>query len=75
MAAPLTPKKLANILYQMQHLDDDRRPLAFGIIATCTVLSSLAVALRFASRRVAHVPFKADDFAALASWVGRLGSP
>lgn len=56
--ATLTP---AEILYEEQHINDDRRPMVAAANATFLGVTVVAVALRFWSRRLARTPFGMDD--------------
>lgn len=56
--ATLTP---AEILYEEQHINDDRRPMVAAANATFLAITVIAVALRFWSRRLARTPFGLDD--------------
>lgn len=56
--ATLTPEE---ILYEEQHINDDRRPMVAAANATFLAITVIAVALRFWSRRLARTPFGLDD--------------
>ncbi|KAI9787797.1 MAG: hypothetical protein M1816_007445 [Peltula sp. TS41687] len=61
----LTPDQLASIQYQLQHIHEDRRPQGLPIQIAFVAVASLAVVLRFGSRKAAKVPCKADDYVTL----------
>lgn len=57
-----TPEQLASLQQQLLHANDDRRPEGLAWNTTFVVLATIAVLLRFASRKVAKAPYKSDDY-------------
>lgn len=62
-------KEWASIDYQLRHLGDNRDVLSYVIGVLFFVLAAIAVALRFASRKVAKLPCQADDYVTLLGLV------
>ncbi|KAL8734352.1 MAG: hypothetical protein Q9166_001550 [cf. Caloplaca sp. 2 TL-2023] len=56
----------AEILYQIQHINDDRSSEILGTAISMAVLSSLAVIGRFACRKKLRVPISYDDYSIFA---------
>ncbi len=56
----------SEIAYQTAHVADNRQANLIVASAVCLAVAYIAVALRFASRRVAHNTLGADDYAILA---------
>lgn len=60
------------ILYQYQHINDDRAP---GVIASqviCFTLACAAVLLRWISRRMCKAGIGADDYMIVVALVGEI---
>lgn len=55
------------ILYQEEHLDDNKKPNLIIASAICLSAAYIAVSLRFLSRRVARNPLGADDYTILVA--------
>lgn len=58
-----------DIAYMKAHVADNESPNYIAACAIGTSLACLAVALRFASRRIAHNPLKTDDWLLLVALV------
>lgn len=69
MSKPLTSEQLASIAYQLEHAHESRGGWEVVINIVCLVLSTIAIILRFVSRRVAGLRYEADDYTILAGWV------
>ena len=63
---PLSP---AEILYEEQHIHDDRRKEMTAAFSVMIVLAFAAVALRLIARRIMNLRLKADDYSILAALV------
>ena len=50
------------------YLEQTRQPKLYAILITFTVLSTLAVILRFISRSIGSVGFRRDDVLILVGW-------
>ena len=61
-----SPEKL---LYEQQHLTDDRSATIIAATVICISLATIAVCMRFASRRIAHIDYKADDWLSISALV------
>ncbi|KAI4259269.1 MAG: hypothetical protein L6R42_004641 [Xanthoria sp. 1 TBL-2021] len=72
MADPLAPihrLSPAEQLYQLHHIDDDRRPAGIsGLVIPC-ILAYIAVVLRVYSRKVSDASLQADDHLIVISLV------
>ena len=66
----ITPSE---ILSQLRHISDDRSSAIILSHAICISLAFLAVILRFTSRRIGHIPLKADDYLIIGALVLGLG--
>jgi len=66
MATVLTP---AEIRYQEDHINDNAVPNVIATNAACFSLAVIAVALRFACRRIKRIKYEADDWLILAGLV------
>ena len=63
----LSPAQLA---YYEAHINDDRRPVIYGVCSMLTVLSTVAVVLRIIARRIKRLSLAADDYLVLLALVG-----
>ncbi len=70
----LTPAQQASIQYQMQNINESRKPESVGVTILFLTLSTAALVMRFWARKVARAPYKWDDWTALAGWVRFLQS-
>ncbi|KAK0510708.1 hypothetical protein JMJ35_007140 [Cladonia borealis] len=52
----------AKILYEQQHITDDRSAALIAANVVCVSLAFIAVCMRFTSRRMAKIKYKADDW-------------
>lgn len=68
----IVPSK-ADILYQKQHVYDNRGPAIIASHVICFSLASIAVVLRFVSRKIARVKYEADDWLIVGGLVLTLG--
>ena len=66
MATLPTP---AEIKYQEMHISDNAAPSIIAANAICYSIACIAIALRFLSRRVAHIKYEADDWLVVAGLV------
>lgn len=57
------------VKYMQEHARDDKRANLYACIACCIFLPSVAVMLRFLSRRKTRAPLKADDYLILSALV------
>lgn len=64
----ITPSE---IIYQQQHIRDDRSSDVVGASITMAVLAAAAVTLRFLSRKQTKVAISHDDYFMLSALVGR----
>ncbi len=55
----------AQILYQTQHINDDRSSDILGTVISMAILSTAAVVVRFACRKKSKVAVSYDDYATL----------
>ena len=62
----------AEILYEQQHISDDRSGCLIAANVVCVSLAFIAVCMRFASRRMAMVKYKADDWLIISGLVRTL---
>lgn len=66
-------KQAASIRYQLEHLHENRTPTTIGLTTTFLILTTVAVVLRFASRKVAKVAYQIDDclvgFSLVSNWL------
>lgn len=60
----------AQVAYQTEHIDDDRRPDILGTAISMAILSTIAVAGRFACRKKLKVALSYDDYSILVGLVG-----
>lgn len=58
---PMSPEQLASIQYQMENLDDDRRPVILGASWALWGLALIALGLRFYAQRMVRNGFKPED--------------
>lgn len=68
--AEMTPTE---ILYQQEHLHDNRSAEVIGVVVTMAILSTAAVALRFLCRKQMKVIISYDDYFVLAALIFSLG--
>lgn len=61
-----TPEQIE---YQRQHIDDNRVDTLIAANVVCFGLGFIAVCMRLASRRMANIEFKADDWCILCALV------
>lgn len=59
MATVPTP---AQVLYQQEHIDDDRVANLIAANASCLALAFIFVGLRFMARRMKRIRYEADDW-------------
>ena len=52
----------AKILYEQQHITDDRSAPLIAANVVCVSLALIAVCMRFTSRRLAKIKYEADDW-------------
>lgn len=52
----------AEILYQQQHINDNRVATLIVADVVCFTLGCIAVCMRLVSRRIANVKYMADDW-------------
>ena len=57
--------------YQLLHIHDSRVPEIVATLAVCLPAAYIAVVLRFASRRIGKIPWKADDWWLVVGLVSR----
>ena len=55
--------------YMEAHMDDDRRPVIYGVCSMLIVLTTVALSFRLAAKRITRTGLTADDYLALASQV------
>lgn len=60
----------AQVAYQTEHIDDDRRSDILGTAISMAILSTIAVAGRFACRKKLKVALSYDDYSILVGLVG-----
>jgi hypothetical protein len=70
-AVNMPPGQIASIQYQLQHLNDDRRPVVYGACWALWCLAILAIGLRFYAKRIVRSGFKLEDGLLLLSMVWR----
>jgi hypothetical protein len=70
-AVNMAPGQIASIQYQLQHLNDDRRPVVNGACWALWCLAILAIGLRFYAKRIVRSGFKLEDGLLLLSMVWR----
>ena len=51
----------SDILYEFEHIHDDRGPELVVCVCICLTLAYIAVALRIVGRRVSRAKLQADD--------------
>lgn len=61
-----TPEQIE---YQLAHRHEDRSGAIIGAITAVTILATIAVLLRFMSRRVIRAKIMADDYFTVAALV------
>ena len=66
----LTPEDIA---YQKEHIQDDRSNDIIVSHTICIAIASVAVILRFISRRVGNLKVSWDDYMIVAAFVFALG--
>ena len=66
MAKPLSPQE---ILFQKEHIDDDKRPDIISSHVICLTLACIAVSLRYVARRIGRIRLAADDWLSLAGLI------
>ena len=66
--AQVTPSP-AKILYEQQHITDDRSARLIAANVVCVSLAFIAVCMRFTSRRIAKIKYKADDWLSISGLV------
>ena len=59
----------AKILYEQQHITDDRSAALIAANVVCVSLAFIAVCMRFTSRRMAKIKYKADDWLIISGLV------
>lgn len=59
----------AEIRYELQHIEDDRRASFIISLSICTSLAVVTTVLRFVSRRVSKASVQADDYWVLIALV------
>ena len=59
----------ATLLFEQQHVTDDRSANLVAANVVCVTLAFIAVCMRFVSRRMAKIEYKADDWLALSGLV------
>lgn len=52
----------AQLLYEQQHITDNRTPEMIASHVICLTLAFIAVCLRFLSRRIGRIDYTADDW-------------
>lgn len=52
----------AQLLYEQQHITDNRTPEMIASHVICLTLAFIAVCLRFLSRRIGRIDYMADDW-------------
>ena len=62
----------ATVLYEQQHISDDRSGSLIAANVVCVSLAFIAVCMRFASRRMAKIKYKADDWLIISGLVRTL---
>lgn len=60
--APVHQLTKSEVLYELNHIHDDRRPDLICALTTTAILAYLCVALRLLSRKVGKSSLQADDF-------------
>ncbi len=55
--------------YQLVHIHDSKRTSVIIAYVICYIISFSAVAMRFISRRIGRIPYKADDWSILVAQV------
>jgi hypothetical protein len=60
-AMDMPPEQVASIQYQLQHLNDDRRPVVNGACWALWGLAVVAMGLRFYAKRITQSGFKLED--------------
>ncbi|KAL8841867.1 MAG: hypothetical protein Q9170_000740 [Blastenia crenularia] len=70
--AGMTPSE---ILYQTEHIQDDRSPDVIGASVTMAILATAAVTLRFVCRKQMKVAISYDDYFMLVALVGTQVNP
>ncbi|CAO1600594.1 hypothetical protein XANCAGTX0491_004278 [Xanthoria calcicola] len=63
----------AQVAYQTEHIDDDRRSDILGTAISTAILSTIAVAGRFACRKKLKVALFYDDYSILVGLILNLG--
>ncbi|KAI4108962.1 MAG: hypothetical protein LQ339_002081 [Xanthoria mediterranea] len=63
----------AQVAYQTEHIDDDRRPDILGTAISMAILSTIAVARRFACRKKLKFALSYDDYSILVGLILNLG--
>ncbi|KAI4239250.1 MAG: hypothetical protein LQ349_000505 [Xanthoria aureola] len=63
----------AQVAYQTEHIDDDRRSDILGTAISMAILSTIAVAGRFACRKKLKVALSYDDYSILVGLILNLG--
>jgi hypothetical protein len=66
--AAVTPSP-AKLLYEQQHITDDRSAPVIAANVACVTLAFIAVCLRFISRRMSKIAYKADDWLSISALV------
>ncbi len=59
----------AKLLYEQQHRTDDRSAPLIAANVVCVTLAFVAVWMRFISRRMAKIKYKADDWLSISALV------
>lgn len=66
--AQVTPSP-AKLLYEQQHITDDRSASLIAANVVCVSLAFVAVCMRFTSRRMAKIKYQADDWLIISGLV------
>jgi len=59
----------AEVLYEQQHITDNRAPTVIAADVVCFSLACIAVCMRLASRRIAKIKYMADDWLIIGALV------
>ena len=59
----------AKLVFEQQHITDDRSANLIAANVVCVTLGFIAVCMRFISRRMAKIAYKADDWLSISGLV------